>query len=82
MSEFNKRKSITHLAKAALDPDFDPEHEDTVRYVSHFCFPFDYQFIAKNATSKYFFNPDSFSLGEIARPCMIFQVNSVDEYNC
>lgn len=42
MSEFNKRKCVTHVAHGRMDPDFNPEDEDHVKYCSHFCFPFDY----------------------------------------
>ena len=45
-SEFNKRKSCTHISAAAVEPSSDPDDPEGTHYVSHFCFPFDYQFLA------------------------------------
>ena len=45
--EFNKRKSVTQVSKGRIECSDDVEDEDTTKFVSHFCFPFDYQFLAK-----------------------------------
>ncbi len=45
--EFNKRKSVTQVSKGRIESSDDVEDEDTTKFVSHFCFPFDYQFLAK-----------------------------------
>lgn len=48
-SEFNKRKCVTHVSAGRIDSAFDVEDEDTTKYTSHFAFPFDYQFLAKES---------------------------------
>ena len=45
--EFNKRHSVTQVSTGRVDNSQDPEDEDTTKFTSHFCFPFDYQFLAK-----------------------------------
>lgn len=53
-SEYNKRQSITQMSTGRVDVTQDPEDEDTTKFTSHFCFPFDYQFKANKDISKYF----------------------------
>lgn len=50
--EFNKRKSVTHVSVGRVDGSQDPEDEDTTKFTSHFCFPFEYQFMAKDTHCK------------------------------
>ena len=50
--EFNKRKSVTHVSVGRVDVTQDPEDEDTTKFTSHFCFPFEYQFMAKDSHCK------------------------------
>ena len=50
-TEFNKRKSCTHIAEANVETTEDTEDPEGTEYVSHFCFPFDYQFLAKEDSS-------------------------------
>ena len=45
--EFNKRKSSTHFSKAKVELIDDADQIEGTQYVSHFCFPFDLQFIAQ-----------------------------------
>ncbi len=66
-SEFNKRKSCTQVSVANVELTNDPEDPEATQLVSHFCFPFDYQFLAKEDVTK--------------RPHLLFQVNSVDSWN-
>ena len=47
--EYNKRKSVTHISSGKVDISDDVEDEDTTKFTSHFCFPFDYQFLAKES---------------------------------
>lgn len=68
-SEFNKRKSCTHVSCATVEPSNDPEDPEGTQMVSHFCFPFDYQFLAME------------ELSASKRPYLLFQVNSVDDWN-
>ena len=63
--EYNKRKSVTHIAEARTQLSAEKQEE----YSSHFCFPFDFQFLAKDASIK------------AARPYLLMQVNSVDNWN-
>ena len=51
-TEFNKRESCTHASKATVQSNEDPNNPEGTEYVSHFCFPFDYQFLAKEDGSK------------------------------
>ena len=67
-SEFNKRKSCTHVSKAGVEPSTDPDDPEGTQNVSHFCFPFDYQFLAREVDSS------------STRPHLLFQVNSVDDW--
>ena len=46
-TEFNKRASSTHISLANVEPSEDPENPEGTQFVSHFCFPFDFQFLAK-----------------------------------
>ena len=46
-SEFNKRKSVTHVSVANVEASTDSDDPEGTQMVSHFCFPFDYQFLAK-----------------------------------
>ena len=76
-SEFNKRKSSTHISQANVEITDDTDNADGTEYVSHFCFPFDYQFLAKEDSSnliniKHIVND---------RPYLLFQVNSVDSWH-
>lgn len=64
--EYNKRKTVTHIASGNYRPS---ELDGTSKFSSHFCFPFDYQFKAKNA----------FMYNE--RPFLAMQINSVDNWN-
>lgn len=41
-SEFNKRNSSTHVARAGVEPSTDPDDPEGTQYVAHFSFPFDY----------------------------------------
>ena len=66
--EYNKRKSVTHTSQGMVEAQQDTENEDTTMFTSHFCFPFDYQFKAKDQATK-------------QRPMLLMQVNSVDEWN-
>ena len=50
--EYNKRKSVTHLSMGRVENSEDVEDEDTTCFKSHFCFPFDYQFLAKDSGCK------------------------------
>ena len=68
-SEFNKRKCVTQVSCGRIDNAYDVEDEDTTKFTSHFAFPFDYQFLAKESCT------------ETERPHIIFQVNSTDEWN-
>ena len=52
-SEFNKRQSVTHVATGRVENAEDVEDEDTTKFTSHFCFPFDYQFLAKATSCKF-----------------------------
>lgn len=47
--EYNKRKSVTHISQGRVEMSEDLEDEDTTKFTSHFCFPFDYQFLAKDS---------------------------------
>ena len=67
--EYNKRKSVTHTSSGRVDVNIDNEDEDTTMFTSHFCFPFDYQFKAKDVNMRE------------SRPTLLLQVNSVDEWN-
>lgn len=67
--EYNKRNTVTHVSRGYLEQSNDHRDMDINRYVSHFSFPFDYQFKAKN--SNMFNN----------RPYILMQVNSVDSWN-
>lgn len=60
-TEFNKRNSFTHVSKANVEPSTDPEDPEGTQYISHFCFPFDYQFLAKEDKSKITFNLSLYS---------------------
>ena len=40
--DFNKRKSVTQVSSGAVEFSTDPEDEDTTKFTSHFCFPFDF----------------------------------------
>jgi hypothetical protein len=51
-TEFNKRSSSTHISQANVEMCDDPENPEGTQNVSHFCFPFDYQFLAKENQSK------------------------------
>lgn len=66
-SEYNKRKSCTQVSAATVEPS-DEDPEDT-QLVSHFSFPFDFQFLAMQDTCA------------SKRPYLLFQVNSVDDWN-
>ncbi len=46
-SEFNKRKSVTQVSKASVEASTDPDDPEGTQNMCHFCFPFDYQFLAK-----------------------------------
>ena len=48
--EYNKRQSVTHISQGRVEHSEDLEDEDSTKFCSHFCFPFDYQFLAKDAT--------------------------------
>lgn len=55
----NFRESCTHIASANVEPSTNPDDPEGTNYVSHFCFPFDYQFLAKDNASKqynYYYN--------------------------
>ena len=67
--EYNKRKTVTHISQGRVEHTEDLEDEDSTKFCSHFCFPFDYQFLAKDATI------------ETSRPYILLQVNSIDEWN-
>lgn len=67
-SEYNKRKSVTQVSCASVEASTDPEDPEGTQYVSHFCFPFDYQFLAME------------HLSASKRPHLLFQVNSVDDW--
>ena len=67
--EYNKRQSVTHISAGRVEHSEDLEDEDTTKFTSHFCFPFDYQFLAKDC------NLDR------SRPYILMQVNSTDEWN-
>lgn len=67
-SEFNKRKCVTHTSQGRVDYSYVIGQDDTTKFTSHFCFPFDYQFLAKNSSFE-------------SRPYLLFQVNSVDSWN-
>jgi hypothetical protein len=45
-SEFNKRKSVTHVSVSNVEASTDPDDPEGTQLVAHFCFPFDYQFLA------------------------------------
>lgn len=51
--DFNKRSSITQISHGVVELADDPEDEDTTKFTSNFCFPFDYQFLAKNTSCKF-----------------------------
>ena len=78
-TEFNKRESCTHTSKGTVQSSEDPTNIEGTEFVNHFCFPFDYQFLAKEESSK------SFSFLTLTlvnqRPYLMFQVNSVDSWN-
>ena len=67
--EYNKRNSVTHVSKAKTHFSSDPEDGETTTMTSHFCFPFDFQFKAKDSAMEY------------QRPYILLQVNSVDSWN-
>tara|TARA_B110000285_G_C15007491_1_gene554635 strand:- start:188 stop:778 length:591 start_codon:yes stop_codon:yes gene_type:complete len=64
--EFNKRKGVTHTSTGRVE--FSSEHSGNTEFSSHFCFPLDYQFIAKDEWMH-------------SRPTLLMQVNSVDSWN-
>jgi len=41
-SEYNKRVGLTQISSGRVDVTQDPEDEDTTKFTSHFCFPFDF----------------------------------------
>ena len=45
-SEFNKRKSVTQVSTASVEASTDADDPEGTQNVCHFCFPFDYQFLA------------------------------------
>lgn len=67
--EYNKRKSVTQISSGRVIPSEDFEDEDTTKFTSHFSFPFDLQFLAKD---PYF---------EESRPYLLLQVNSTDSWS-
>ena len=56
------------MACASVEPCNDTDDPEGTEQVSHFCFPFDYQFLAKE------------ELSASKRPHLLFQVNSVDDW--
>jgi len=67
--EFNKKSSVTHVSTGAVEYTEDLEDEDTTKFTSHFCFPFDYQFLVKESAIKN------------NCPYLLLQVNSKDSWN-
>ena len=64
-AEFNKRKSCTHVSKATVKLVDDDDQIEGTEYVSHFSFPVDFQFLAREDKIN-------------ERPFLLLQVNSVD----
>ena len=45
--EYNKRSSNTHIAEANIELNEELFETNNTEYVSHFCFPLDFQFLVK-----------------------------------
>jgi len=72
-TEFNKRCSSTHISKGTVE-ELDGEDVN----VSHFCFPFDFQFLVNEKASKIYCL--LYALSVEKRPYLLIQVNSVDSW--
>ena len=66
-AEFNKRSSTTQMSKARVELIDDEDQIEGTQYVSHFCFPLDFQFLAEDE------NMDD-------RPYLLLEVRSLDSW--